>query len=44
MNQFFAGVIVGIVISTVGVSGIAKLVDGGVAKLQDVSRETVKDK
>ena len=42
MKAFIAGTIFGIVICTVGFSGIAKMFDNGVAKVQDVSREAAK--
>jgi hypothetical protein len=40
--NFIAGVIVGIVIATVGFSGIAKMADKGVDKIKEVTIEQVK--
>lgn len=40
--NFIAGVIVGIVIATVGFSGIAKMADRGVDKIKEVTVEQVK--
>lgn len=40
--NFIAGVIVGIVIATVGFSGIAKIADKGVDKIKEVTVEQVK--
>lgn len=42
MRNFVYGTIFGIVIATVGFSGIAKIVDHGVSKVQDVARESAK--
>jgi hypothetical protein len=39
--NFIAGVIVGIVIATVGFSGIAKMADRGVDKIKEVTIEQV---
>jgi hypothetical protein len=43
MRVFLAGVFVGIVLSTVGVGGFAKVVDGGVDKVKTVVKEQVKE-
>lgn len=40
--NFIAGVIVGIVIATVGFSGIARMADKGVDKIKEVTQEQVK--
>lgn len=40
--RFFTGVLVGIVIATVGFSGIAKLADKAVAKTKEVVEEQAK--
>ena len=40
--KFVAGVIVGIVICTVGFSGIARMIDNGVNKVQEVTKEAAK--
>jgi uncharacterized membrane-anchored protein YhcB (DUF1043 family) len=42
MINFIVGVIVGIVIATVGFSGIAKMADKGVDKVKEVTIEQVK--
>lgn len=42
MKSFIAGVVFGIVICTVGFSGIARMFDNGVNKVQEVSREAAK--
>jgi hypothetical protein len=40
--KFVAGVAVGIVICTVGFSGIARMIDNGVTKVQEVTKEAAK--
>ena len=42
MINFIVGIILGIVIATVGFSGIAKMLDNGVNKVKEVSQEQVK--
>ena len=42
MKGFILGTIFGIVICTVGLSGLAKILDNGVAKVQEVSKEVAK--
>ena len=42
MINFIVGIIVGIVIATVGFSGIAKMADKGVDKVKEVTIEQVK--
>ena len=42
MTKFLVGVVVGIVISSVGVSGIARLVDKGVDQTKTVIQEQAK--
>jgi hypothetical protein len=42
MREFIIGTIFGIVICTVGFSGLAKLADTGVSKIQEVTKEAVK--
>ena len=42
MRSFVIGTIFGILICTVGLSGIAKILDNGVAKVQEVSKEAAK--
>ena len=39
MKAFIIGTIFGIVLCTVGLSGIAKMVDNGVSKVQQVTKE-----
>lgn len=39
MKAFIAGTIFGLVIATVGFSGIARIFDNGVAKVQTISKE-----
>jgi hypothetical protein len=40
MTNFIAGTIFGIVVATVGFSGISKILDGGVNKVKEVVQET----
>ena len=42
MKLFFAGVVTGIIICTVGLSGVARIFDNGVAKVQEVAKEAAK--
>lgn len=42
MKAFIAGTIFGLVLATVGFSGIARIMDNGVAKVQEVSKEAAK--
>jgi hypothetical protein len=42
MTKLLVGFILGIVVSTVGFSGIAKLADNGVNKVKEVTQEQVK--
>lgn len=42
MKGFILGTIFGIVICTVGLTGIAKILDSGVTKVQEISREAAK--
>ena len=39
MKMFIAGTIFGLVIATVGFSGLARIVDNGVQKVQSISKE-----
>ena len=39
MRTFIAGTIFGLVLATVGFSGIARIMDNGVAKVQTISKE-----
>jgi hypothetical protein len=42
MKNFISGIIFGIIVATVGFSGIAKLLDNGVNKVKEVTQEQVK--
>jgi hypothetical protein len=42
MKVFLGGVIVGILISTVGVSGIARIMDNGINKTKQIAVESAK--
>ena len=42
MKGFVIGTVFGIMVCTVGFSGIAKIFDNGVAKVQEVSKEAAK--
>lgn len=42
MKNFLIGVVVGIVLTTVGFSGIARMFDNGVNKVQEISKEAAK--
>jgi uncharacterized membrane protein YtjA (UPF0391 family) len=42
MSKLLVGFILGIVVSTVGFSGIAKMADKGVAKVKEVTIEQAK--
>jgi hypothetical protein len=42
MKAFVIGTIFGILICTVGVTGIAKIFDNGVSKVQSVAKEAAK--
>lgn len=42
MRSFVLGTIFGILICTVGLSGIARILDNGVSKVQEVSKEAAK--
>ena len=39
MKAFVVGTVFGILICTVGVSGIAKILDNGVARVQEITKE-----
>jgi hypothetical protein len=39
MKAFVVGTVFGILICTVGVSGIARILDNGVARVQEVTKE-----
>lgn len=40
--QFIVGIVFGVLVCTVGFSGIAKIFDNGVHKVQEVSKEAAK--
>jgi hypothetical protein len=42
MKSFIIGTVFGIVICTVGFSGIARMFDHGVSKVQEVAKEAAK--
>ena len=42
MKGFIVGTVFGILICTVGVTGIAKILDNGVSNVQEVSKEAAK--
>jgi len=42
MKSFILGTIFGIVVATVGFSGIARMLDNGIQKTKDLATETVK--
>jgi hypothetical protein len=42
MSKLLIGFILGVVVATVGFSGIAKMLDNGVNKVKEVSQEQVK--
>ena len=43
MKNFILGTVFGIVISTIGFSGVARLLDSGVNKVKAVATEQVKE-
>jgi hypothetical protein len=42
MMQFIIGVVVGIIIATVGLTGIAQMADKGVSKMQETVKEVAR--
>jgi hypothetical protein len=42
MKGFILGTVFGILICTVGISGIARILDNGVAKVQEVTKDAAK--
>ncbi len=42
MKGFILGTIFGVLICTVGLTGIARILDNGVTKIQEVSKEAAK--
>ena len=42
MKNFLIGVVVGIILTTVGFSGIARIFDNGLNKVQEISKEAAK--
>jgi hypothetical protein len=39
MTKFLMGFVAGLIVATVGFSGVARMLDNGVSRVQDVSRE-----
>lgn len=42
MMQFIIGVVVGIIVATVGLTGIAQMADKGVSKMQETVKEVAR--
>jgi hypothetical protein len=42
MKNIFIGFVLGLVVATVGFSGIARIADNGVTKVQEISKEAAK--
>lgn len=42
MKMFILGIVFGIIVCTVGLTGIARMLDHGVVKIQDIAKETAK--
>lgn len=42
MKNFLIGVVVGVVLTTVGFSGVARMLDNGLNKVQEISKEAAK--
>ena len=42
MTKFFAGVVVGIIIATIGFAGLVRVIDNGVNKVKDIAAEQAK--
>lgn len=42
MKLFIAGTVFGLVVATVGLGGLGRMVDNGVTKIQEVSKEAAK--
>jgi hypothetical protein len=42
MSKFFIGFVLGLMVATVGFSGIARIADNGVNKVQEISKEAAK--
>lgn len=42
MKMFIAGTVFGLVLATVGFTGIAKIFDNGVTKVQEISKEAAR--
>jgi hypothetical protein len=42
MKSFVLGTVFGILICTVGLTGIARMLDNGVSKVQEISKEAAK--
>ena len=44
MKSFIVGVVIGIIIATVGFGGVAQILDHGVAKVKTTSQELANEK
>ena len=42
MKNIFIGFVLGLVVATVGFSGVARMADNGVTKVQEISKEAAK--
>lgn len=42
MKNIFIGIVIGVVLTTVGFSGVARMFDNGLSKVQEISREAAK--
>lgn len=42
MTKLLIGIVIGIAVATVGFSGLAKMADKGVAKVQEISKDVAK--
>ena len=42
MKGFIVGTVFGILICTVGISGITRMLDNGIGKIQEISKEAAK--
>lgn len=42
MSKLFVGFILGVLVCTVGLTGIARMLDNGVNKIQEVAKESAK--
>ena len=42
MSKFIIGFVLGLIVATVGFSGVARMADNGVTKVQEISKEAAK--